>query len=677
MKAKVTGVTAWQGTPTGGTLSIRAPRYVDSSGNASPEEYSAVLDVSHTPPRWMDALDPTRELYVIVQGPDDLPGVRARFYEVLHYGPTKSVRTEFTRKLISSDLSGLIFDYAMPEPTDIPVGFGDAPLTMRAAQQVIEEGGAVVSEWSDIKVDIAQTEQQLLAANGRIPWAGGDHTTLPAGAGDYLITRGAEAGQVWTRMANGAMPERNIGLESGLNRDRLAIEAMGAGSAANDLDGAGGLQTRIVTSVRDWHWQPAASDDTAQLQAAINNIAGISTGTIKRSSDGTEVGLGGTIYIPAGVHKISSALTWPAGCNWVMDQGAILKAIAPITGPMIVSPLSTLMQDRFFMGGTVDANNLAETTISARYFSHLNITDTRLHNATVNALILGEAGAPASSYEAVINNVHVWRSRDYAKATGYGIWYRNTTDNKTSSVQIVGSDTGVRIDTPNSEFTNVHVWGFSGKNPTIAFDDNGGANDWIGCYADTPTQYGFRLRKDNSTLLGGRVFVGPFGGVDNVVIGVKADTNPSYFTAMGVKFYGVDNTKRLAKDFEFNGTQATIVGSRLINVVSSYSRMTLQGTQPLNIQGNSGQQILNIQGNSAAAVEIVNGYTLRGFSDLYTTLRWELLANTGALRLGRYTTATRPSAATAGNGAQLFDTTLNRPIWSDGANWRDASGTVV
>lgn len=160
MKAKVTGVTAWQGTPTAGTLSIRAPRYVDSSGNASPEEYSGVLDVTHTPPRWMDALDPTRELYVIVQGPDDLPGVRARFYEVLDYGPNKAVRTEFSRKLISSDLDGLIFDYAMPEPTDLPVGFGDAPLTMRAAQQVIEQGGAVVSEWSDIKVDIAQSIQQ-------------------------------------------------------------------------------------------------------------------------------------------------------------------------------------------------------------------------------------------------------------------------------------------------------------------------------------------------------------------------------------------------------------------------------------------------------------------------------------------------------------------------------------
>lgn len=213
MKAEVTGVTAWQGTPTGGTLSIRAPRYVDSSGNASPEEYSAVLDVTHNPPRWMDALDPTRKLYVIVQGPDDPVGVRARFYEVLHYGPTKSVRTEFTRKLISSDLNGLIFDYAMPEPTDIPVGFGDAPLTMRAAQQVIEEGGAVVSEWSDIKVDIAQSAAQATAAAGLIPTTA-TSTTLPSGAGDYRIMSGAEAGQVWTRTTNGADPERNEPLEA-------------------------------------------------------------------------------------------------------------------------------------------------------------------------------------------------------------------------------------------------------------------------------------------------------------------------------------------------------------------------------------------------------------------------------------------------------------------------------
>lgn len=60
-------------------------------------------------------------------------------------------------------------------------------------------------------------------------------------------------------------------------------------------------------------------------------------------------------------------------------------------------------------------------------------------------------------------------------------------------------------------------------------------------------------------------------------------------------------------------------------------------------------------------------------------------ANTGTMsllnhqpfRTGLNTTANRPTAISAGQGAQFFDTTLNKPIWSDGANWRDAAGTVV
>lgn len=47
------------------------------------------------------------------------------------------------------------------------------------------------------------------------------------------------------------------------------------------------------------------------------------------------------------------------------------------------------------------------------------------------------------------------------------------------------------------------------------------------------------------------------------------------------------------------------------------------------------------------------------------------------LRLRAQTTAQRVGASTAGVGATLFDTTLNRPIYSDGTAWRDASGTVV
>lgn len=47
------------------------------------------------------------------------------------------------------------------------------------------------------------------------------------------------------------------------------------------------------------------------------------------------------------------------------------------------------------------------------------------------------------------------------------------------------------------------------------------------------------------------------------------------------------------------------------------------------------------------------------------------------VQVGRYTTAGRPSAATAGAGAMIYDTTLSKPIWSDGSVWRDAAGSSV
>jgi hypothetical protein len=47
------------------------------------------------------------------------------------------------------------------------------------------------------------------------------------------------------------------------------------------------------------------------------------------------------------------------------------------------------------------------------------------------------------------------------------------------------------------------------------------------------------------------------------------------------------------------------------------------------------------------------------------------------LKTGQNITASRPTAATVGKGAQFYDTTLNLPIWSDGTNWKNAAGTTV
>lgn len=49
----------------------------------------------------------------------------------------------------------------------------------------------------------------------------------------------------------------------------------------------------------------------------------------------------------------------------------------------------------------------------------------------------------------------------------------------------------------------------------------------------------------------------------------------------------------------------------------------------------------------------------------------------GAIATGKSTTAGRPSAATVGQGAMYYDTTLGIPIWSNGTVWKNASGTTV
>jgi hypothetical protein len=41
------------------------------------------------------------------------------------------------------------------------------------------------------------------------------------------------------------------------------------------------------------------------------------------------------------------------------------------------------------------------------------------------------------------------------------------------------------------------------------------------------------------------------------------------------------------------------------------------------------------------------------------------------------TTAGRPPANRVAAGTMVFDVTLGRPVWSDGASWRGADGVVA
>ena len=78
-------------------------------------------------------------------------------------------------------------------------------------------------------------------------------------------------------------------------------------------------------------------------------------------------------------------------------------------------------------------------------------------------------------------------------------------------------------------------------------------------------------------------------------------------------------------------------------------------------------------------VEIENarfgGKFVRGIRNSSTELWY--VSGEGAIKARDTTTAGRTSAASAGLGAMMYDSTLKKPIWSDGTVWRDSAGTAV
>lgn len=81
----------------------------------------------------------------------------------------------------------------------------------------------------------------------------------------------------------------------------------------------------------------------------------------------------------------------------------------------------------------------------------------------------------------------------------------------------------------------------------------------------------------------------------------------------------------------------------------------------------------NIPGNLTPMVE---GQTRIGSSGP-TELGGSLINLTAPLSPMTAETSGRPSASSVPVGSHIYDTTLKKPIWSDGTNWVDAAGSVV
>lgn len=115
----------------------------------------------------------------------------------------------------------------------------------------------------------------------------------------------------------------------------------------------------------------------------------------------------------------------------------------------------------------------------------------------------------------------------------------------------------------------------------------------------------------------------------------------------------------------------------------AFDRVALSATGGSLLFGNgTAAPVAGIQGNGtvlqiASGVTIINPLVDNAVSLGQAGFRFQNAFFGSYIRLGTTTTAGRPTAASAGAGANLYDTDLGKPIWSNGAVWKDAAGTTV
>jgi len=318
-----------------------------------------------------------------------------------------------------------------------------------------------------------------------------------------------------------------------------------------------------------------ASDETA-LQAAA------------------DAAVGRTLYFPPGTYDIRAMIHLLATTSVYMDPNAVVRCRAVLAGPMFDTPSDTAWTNQFWQGGQLVCNGNAQTGFYPRNIARSWIRDLRIHTYTLYGLIIGDPAMGSSKgYECFVDNVKVQRAAaDSIPASSYGIWVRWTTDCDIHDSVITGAETGVRVDTGNNQFHDLHAYG-AATNPTQCFDDNGIANIWVNCYADTPGSYGFITRQSNSTsvYIGCRTYNNATQGVDNGPTGFYMAGATPQASYIGCHIRGNDSSHRFAKDFDsasgYSPHLVTITGSQRANVVTEAgdNNQRVFGTLLNNISG--------------------------------------------------------------------------------------------
>jgi len=133
-----------------------------------------------------------------------------------------------------------------------------------------------------------------------------------------------------------------------------------------------------------------------------------------------------------------------------------------------------------------------------------------------------------------------------------------------------------------------------------------------------------------------------------------------------------------ATTFEVLGTVTAKKGSATEGVMAGNAYSATGGTNTdltLDAKG-TGSLLVNMHANSGTGGLVVGNGAANPVRQFAVNSAGKVTA-LGTITPQVGATESRPSAASAGAGAMYYDSTLSKPIWSDGTIWRDAAGIAV
>jgi hypothetical protein len=342
---------------------------------------------------------------------------------------------------------------------------------------------------------------------------------------------------------------------------------------------------------------------------------------------------------------------------------------------------------------TIDANGANNATASwgiVTYGYDFAIERVDIYNGRLGG-ILSEWSSTVLGPDpmaARLNDVKTWTPYD-----AYGIAWNGPHDSHWTSVSsmstlVSNSKSGWLFSAKSfgTRLTQSHVWGY---HAWAAIVD--GSGTWFNqCYLEGGQTGQLYVRAADGQYLGGWVYGNDTAGAKGIELGVAAgavangwliDTRVVNCRGGAVGLVNqVSNKVRIHASFNTAPTAVTTgsatntdwsdVDIQVENYAAGDEYQQIRRRALFHNRSTAAQPVIITKGHASQSAAMQSWRTSGDVEVASVT-------TAGGFRPLQVATGSRPTAASAGVGAMIYDTTLSKPIWSNGTVWKDAAGTTV